>query len=57
MEHDPRTVTKLAALRRATSGGFTPAQAEKQLSQKQVSTLLDYALGLSVMRDTTGRPT
>jgi hypothetical protein len=38
---------------RATSGVFTPPQIEKQLSQKQVSTLLDYALALSVMRNAT----
>lgn len=41
------------AMSRGASGAFTPAQIEKKLSQKQVSTLLDYSLALSVMRNAT----
>jgi hypothetical protein len=38
---------------RASTGVFEAAQSSEQLPQKQVSTLLDYALALSVMRNAT----
>ncbi len=38
---------------RSSDGTFTPNIAEQQLNQKEVSTLLDYALALSVMRNAT----
>lgn len=38
---------------RSSSGLFTPELGSEQLSQKQVSNLLDYALALSVMRNAT----
>jgi hypothetical protein len=38
---------------RADEGLFTPSEAQLYLSQREVSTLLDYTLALSVMRNTT----
>jgi hypothetical protein len=38
---------------RSTGGAFVPEVAEQQLNQKEVSTLLDYALAFSVMRNAT----
>jgi hypothetical protein len=38
---------------RSTAGAFTPTQDSELISQKDVSTLLDYALALSVMRNST----
>jgi Protein of unknown function DUF262/Putative DNA-binding domain len=38
---------------RADEGLFTPSEAKLSLSQREVSTLLDYTLALSVMRNTT----
>lgn len=47
LEHFP------AAKRRADEGAFSPNTAETYLSFKEVSTLLDYSLALSVMRNAT----
>ena len=36
---------------RADEGGFTPNEAEEKLSQREVGTILDYTLALSIMRN------
>jgi len=38
---------------RADEGGFTPNEAEEKLSQREVGTILDYTLALSIMRNAT----
>ncbi|MBW7984212.1 DUF262 domain-containing protein [Enterobacillus tribolii] len=38
---------------RADEGGFTPSEAEEKLSQREVGTILDYTLALSIMRNAT----
>jgi len=41
------------ARNRAAEGGFSPNTADQSLSQKEVGTLLDYVLAVSVMRNAT----
>lgn len=47
LEHFP------TAKSRADSGGFDPTQSESLIDQGQVTTILDYTLALSVMRNAT----